>query len=191
MNTVEVLERSDLSLPDMGTDQFVRLANLCTRVEYEPGTIIAEQGGEAHKVHVIEEGLVSIIVELGGGREQQIQTASHFEVFGWSAMVPPYRYTAKVRAIQRTKALVFDAEELRKLCLANPELCYTAYVGIARVLAQRLHNAFLQLIGITSQNEGVFTRPAVTLGTPWPSIASQDRKAASLGLAQQVDEPTI
>ena len=103
MNTIEVLERSDLSLPDVGRDQFGKLADLCTRVEYEPGTVIANQGDKAYKVHVIEEGLVAIIVELGEGREQQIQTASHFEVFGWSAMVPPYRYTAKVKAIKRTK----------------------------------------------------------------------------------------
>ena len=98
---------------------------------------------------MIEEGLVSIVVELGLGREQEVQTASRFEIIGWSAMVPPYRYTATVKATERTKALAFDGQELRNLRFSNPELGYALYVGIASVIATRLRNTFLQLIGIT------------------------------------------
>ena len=148
MDTLEVLKRSGL-LPETSSDQLSALAKLCSKVEYEPRVIIGKQGDEAKKLCVIEEGLVSIIVELGLGREQVVQTASRFDIIGWSAMLPSYRYTATVKTVERTKALVFDGQELRNLRFSNPELGYALYVGIASVLATRLRNTFLQLIGIT------------------------------------------
>jgi CRP/FNR family transcriptional regulator, cyclic AMP receptor protein len=138
------------SLPVVTDEQIRTLASMCTEVEYDAGKIIEVAGNEAKNFYVIGEGLVSIIVDLGRGRERQIQTASRGEVVGWSAMVRPYRYRGNLKAIEKTKMLAFNGEELRKLYSKNPDLGYALYVGLTEVLAERLHNTFLQLVDSTS-----------------------------------------
>ncbi|MDD5288715.1 MAG: cyclic nucleotide-binding domain-containing protein [Dehalococcoidales bacterium] len=145
---MEVLERSKL-LPGADIKQLNRLASLVTEVEYKPGETIITERDEAKKLYVIEEGLVAIILELGAGKEYRIQTASNFEVLGWSAIVPPYSYQFTVRAIERTRVLAFNGQELRSLGQNDRDMGYAIYAGIVGVMAERLHNTYLQFIGIT------------------------------------------
>ncbi|MDD5095296.1 MAG: cyclic nucleotide-binding domain-containing protein [Dehalococcoidia bacterium] len=156
MDKIEVLRKAaerwtkSVSLPMATDDQIQALAGLCTQVEYEAGKIIEMAGAEAKKFYVIGEGLVSISIDLGRGHERKIQTASRYEVVGWSALVPPYRYRSTITAVEKTKMLVFNGQDLRKLHRKNPALAYALYVGLTEVLAERLHNTFLQLADITS-----------------------------------------
>jgi len=101
---------------------------------------------------VIEEGLVSILPELGPTDRRQIQTASNFECFGWSATIPPFRCTATARALERTKVLAFNGRELRNLIYINPKLCAEIAGGVAYVISQRLRASFTQLMGVTYQD---------------------------------------
>jgi len=151
METIEVLRRSDIFhyLED-GELQIV--AGMCTPQVFEAGTIICRQDKEEQNVYVIEEGLVSIILELGPTDRRQIQTASNFECFGWSATIPPFRCAATVKALERTKTLAFNGRELRNLIYTNPKLCAEIAGGVAYVISQRLRTAFTQLMGVTYQD---------------------------------------
>ena len=151
METIEVLRRSDIFhyLED-GELQIV--ARMGTPQVFEAGTIICRQDKEEQNVYVIEEGLVSIILELGPTDRRQIQTASNFECFGWSATIPPFRCAATVKALERTKTLAFNGRELRNLIYTNPKLCAEIAGGVAYVISQRLRTAFTQLMGVTYQD---------------------------------------
>ncbi len=156
MDKVKVLKKAmerwtkAVPLPSATDDQIRTLAGMCTEAEYEAGKIIELAGNEAKNFYIIGEGLVSISVDLGRGNERQIQTASPYEVVGWSALVPPYRYRGNLKAVEKTKMLVFKGEELRKLHHKDPALGYGLYVGLTEVLAERLHNTFMQLVDSTS-----------------------------------------
>ena len=125
---------------------------MCTPQVFEAGAIICRQDVEAENIYVIEEGLVSIILELGPTDKRQIQTATNFECFGWSATIPPFRCTSTVKALERTKVLAFKGMELRNLIYTNPKLCAEIAGGVAYVISQRLRAAFSQLMGVSYQD---------------------------------------
>jgi CRP-like cAMP-binding protein len=151
METMEVLMRSDV-FHYLEEDELKIVAKMCTQEVFEAGTIICKQDQEEKYIFVIEEGLVSILLELGPTDRRQIQTASNFECFGWSATIPPFHCTATAKALERTKVLAFNGRELRNLIYTNPKLCAEIAGGVAYVISQRLRTSFAQLMGVTYQD---------------------------------------
>ena len=151
MDRIEVLRRSDV-FHYLEEDELRVVEKMCTPEVFEAGTIICKQDQEEERIYVIEEGLVSILLELGPTDKRQIQAASNFECFGWSATIPPFHCAATVKALERTKALAFNGKELRNLIYTNPKLCAEIAGGVAYVISQRLRGAFTQLMGVTYQD---------------------------------------
>ena len=151
MDKIEVLKRSDL-LRDMTDEQLGVLKEMCTPETFEPGAIISKQGRIEEKVYIIEEGLVGIILEVGPLAQRQVQAVCDFETFGWSGMIQPHTSTATVKAIEKTKVLAFDGQQLCDLCLTKPEIGCKLGRAMARVVATRLRQAYTQLLGVTSQD---------------------------------------
>jgi len=151
MERIEVLRRSDI-FHYLDEDELKVVEKMCTPEVFEAGAVICKQDREENKVYVVEEGLVSILLELGPTDRRQIQAASNFECIGWSATIPPFHCTATAKAIERTKVLAFDGRELRDLISTNPKLCAEIAGGVAYVISQRLRAAFTQLMGVTYQD---------------------------------------
>ncbi|MCK4369267.1 MAG: cyclic nucleotide-binding domain-containing protein [Dehalococcoidales bacterium] len=151
MDKLEVLKRSDV-FHYLEDDELQEVEKMCTPEVFEAGTTICKQDREEEKIYVIEEGLVSVLLELGPTDKRQIQAASNFECFGWSASIPPYRCTCTVKALEKTKVLAFNGKELRNLVYTNPKLCAEIAGGVAYVISQRLRAAFTQLMGVTYQD---------------------------------------
>ena len=151
METIEVLRRSDV-FHYLEEDELKEVEKMCTPMTFEAGTIICRQDVEQENIYVIEEGLVSIIIELGPTDRRQIQTAANFECFGWSATIPPFRCTSTAKALEKTKVLAFKGKELRNLVSTNPKLCAEIAGGVAYVISQRLRAAFTQLMGVAYQD---------------------------------------
>jgi len=151
MDKVEVLKRSDL-FRDLDNDQLGVVAKMCEAREFEAGVIICKQGKADGKAYVIEEGLVGIILEVGPLAQRQVQSACRFETFGWSGLVEPYTYTATVKAIQRTKAWEFKGQNISELCKTVPEIGCKVSRATARIVADRLRQAYIQLLGVAYQD---------------------------------------
>jgi CRP-like cAMP-binding protein len=151
MDKLEVLRRSDVFhyLDDEGLKA---VAEMCTEQVFEAGKIICRQDKDNESLYVIEDGLVSVLLELGPTDKRQIQSAANYECFGWSASIPPYRCLCTVKTQEKTKALVFNGKELRNLVYTNPKLCAEIAGGVAYVISQRLRAAFSQLMGVTYQD---------------------------------------
>ena len=151
MDKLEVLKRSDV-FHYLEDGELKEVEKMCIPEVFEAGTIICKQDKEQDKLYIIEEGLVSVLLELGPTDKRQIQAASDFECFGWAASIPPYRCTCSARALEKTKVLAFNGKELRNLVYTNPKLCAAIAGGVAYVISQRLRAAFTQLMGITYQD---------------------------------------
>ncbi len=151
MDKLEVLKRSDL-FRELNDEQLSSLAKICDAEVFEPGAIIHKQDEMLDKLHIIEEGLVAIILELGPLSKRQLQAATNFETFGWSAIIPPHISTATVKAIERTKVLSFHRQDIADLCSTNCMLGCIFYREVARVVADRLHAAYMQCLGVTAQD---------------------------------------
>jgi len=151
MEAIEILRRSDV-FHYLEENELKIVEKMCTPQVFEAGTIICKQDIEEKNIYVIEEGLVSILLELGPTDKRQIQTAANFECFGWAATIPPFRCTATAKALERTRVLAFTGMELRNLIYTNPKLCAEIAGGVAYVISQRLRAAFNQLMGVAYQD---------------------------------------
>jgi signal-transduction protein with cAMP-binding, CBS, and nucleotidyltransferase domain len=151
MTKQEVLKKCPF-VRELCDEEIDKLAKLAKVETFEAGEDICRQGRTLTKLYIIEDGLVGLYLEMGPMTQRQLQTASNFEVVGWSAMLPPYRCTAAVKAIETTKVLALNGKELMELCNNCPEIGNKVHRGLASVIAIRLHNAFTQLIGVSVQD---------------------------------------
>ena len=151
MDTLEVMRKSDL-FHGLNDEQLKIVGGISTVCEFQPGAIICKQGTTLDKIYLIEDGLVGIILELGPLSERQVQAASKFESFGWSAVIEPHISSNTVKAIEKTKVLAFNGSELDSLCLTQYEIGSKICRAISRIVATRLHNAYVQLLGVTYQD---------------------------------------
>ena len=136
---------------ELDDEQLSRMAEICDNEVFEVGESLCRQGRTQDKICLIEDGLVGIYLELGPMNQRQLQSASNFEVVGWSALLPPYRCSTSVKAIETTRVLTFGGKKLLALCDKHPEIGYKVNRGLASVIAVRLHHAFTQLMGVTAQ----------------------------------------
>jgi len=151
MAKFDVLKRCSM-VRHLSDEQLKAIAKLAEEEAYEVGELLVKQGRTAEKLFLIKDGLVGIYLELGPITHRMLQTASEFEVVGWTSMLPPYRARATAKAIETTRALAFRAKDLIALCEKNPEIGTEIYRGLATLIAMRLNNAFIQLMGVTSQD---------------------------------------
>jgi CRP/FNR family cyclic AMP-dependent transcriptional regulator len=150
MKEFDVLRKCDV-FRALDDKQLREVEKMCSHEEFEAGVIVYKQGSREEKLYVIEHGVVGIILEVGPLAQRQVQAVTDYEVFGWSAMFDPYICTATVKALEQTKVLAFDGQELSSLCISKPEIGCRVSRGIARVVAVRLRQAYAQLLGVTSQ----------------------------------------
>lgn len=132
----------------LNDEQLGVIEKMCTEETFEPGKIICKQDKKSDKIYVVEDGLVGIILEVGPLSQRQVQSASKYEVFGWSAMIDPFVYTATVKAIKKTTALAFNGKKLHDLYLTKPEISCLVSRGLTSVIAGRLLEAYTQLLGV-------------------------------------------
>lgn len=151
MTKLEVLRKCPF-VRELDDEQLQILADIAKREAFEVGESLAKQGRTQEKVYLIEDGLVGLYIEVGPMAHRQLQSASNFEVVGWSAMLPPYRSTTTAKAIETTKVLAFSGEELADLCNTYPIIGCKVHRGLASVIAARLQHAFTQLMGVTAQD---------------------------------------
>jgi len=137
---------------DLSDEQLKIIAKLAKEETYEVGERLVKQGRTEEKLFLIEEGLVGIYLEVGPITQRLLQSASNCEVVGWPSMLPPYRALATAKAIETTTVLAINAKDLVELCDKNPEIGNKIHRGLASLIALRLHNAFTQLMGVTSQD---------------------------------------
>lgn len=149
MGKFSVLRKCDV-FRSLNDKQLRDVEKMCKYEEFDAGTIICQQGNKEEKLYIIEHGAVGIILEVGPLARRQVQAVTDHEVFGWSAMLDPYICTATVKALENTKALALDGQELSGLCLTRPEMGCRISRGIARVIASRLRQSYAQLLGVTA-----------------------------------------
>jgi CRP-like cAMP-binding protein len=77
-----------------------------------------------------------------------IQTLGEGDVLGWSWLYPPHKWQFGARALEPTKAIVFDATRLRARCETDHELGYELMKRFAHVMTQRLTATRLQLLDV-------------------------------------------
>lgn len=68
------------------------------------------------------------------------------EIFGISALIEPYQYTATLRADKPCRVIKIDASALRALCEVDSHLCARFMKAVAKAAMERLQMTRIQLV---------------------------------------------
>ena len=128
-----------------------QMALLADEKEVREGGRLFFEGEIANSLYLIEEGAVSLTMNLGEFGERRIEKLDPLgkgEVIGWSALIEPHVYTMGATAEEQTRYVAFDGEALRELLANNPEAGYFLYKKMAEVMGQRLVSKCTQIMSL-------------------------------------------
>ena len=131
------------------------LAALATEEKFMEGDMIFYEGDQGEKLYLLEEGRVSVEVNMPGRGRAILLTVGPGQLLGWSSLFPLKRKTAYGRALTPVRAIALNAKELRLACEADHDLGYAIGWLIAELIADRLKATRMQLLDIFADNEYV------------------------------------
>jgi CRP-like cAMP-binding protein len=128
-------------LIELSDEQAEQALALGSRISLPGGAELFGLGDEADRLFLIEHGRVKLTLPIQiRGREQDIFVEERMpgQTVGWSALIPPYRFTMKATTLIDTELIALSRECLRALFAASPEVGYQVSLSLAGVIGQRL-----------------------------------------------------
>ncbi len=149
----------------MDVHQLDKILSCCRTKTYSPGERVFAEGGGAEDLCFVVKGRVDLRFDLPGrstSKETTISTVSRGGMFGWSALVPPHRYTLSsyCSGDKNCTLLCLKRDELTALFEDDPRLGYLFMRNLARVIGQRfnaLQDDFARESGLELMSSGKVT----------------------------------
>ncbi len=123
MVDIEALKNFEI-FKDLDRRELEQVATYGRAQVVEAGTTVFEENALASHLYLVVDGTVEI--GIGGGSDSKIviDTVENGEVFGWSAVAEPPRFTAGAWATRETSLIVFDGANLVHLFEINNRIGY-------------------------------------------------------------------
>ena len=145
------LRRYDL-FDFMGDKELEAVAAIAKKNEYQAGDVIIEADQPADTFYFLADGNVAYYYIVTTEHDPYYKEEYHIsdinagEIFGISALIEPYQYTATLRADRPSRVIEIGASELRSLCDVDPKLAYGLMQAVAKASIERLQATRIQLI---------------------------------------------
>jgi CRP-like cAMP-binding protein len=146
---------SDLHLvpafENLNNEYLELLKPLFEAVSFDAGSTILQQGAAAEYLYFILKGAVEMSFKPDDGNPI---TISHIEKggwFGWSAVVGSKKYTSAAIAIEDLETIRVQGDELRKLCVEQPEAGKVVLERLANNVSFRWSDAHKQVRSILTK----------------------------------------
>ena len=118
-----------------------QILELGTRQIVPSGTFLFRLGDTADRLFLIERGGIRLTLPMQiRGQEQDVlvEERSPGQTVGWSALIPPYRFTLSATASPDTEVIALPRESLREYIAANPAAGCKIALNLAVVIGHRL-----------------------------------------------------
>lgn len=126
-----------------------RLSRISRTETFEAGATILAEGGPTLFLGVVESGRIALRLRVPEqGDRLTILTIEPGELFGWSAVVPPYRATIDAIATEPATVLAIDALGLRTTLARDCDLAAEVLPLVLESLAARLAGSWHQLLDL-------------------------------------------
>lgn len=105
-----------------------------------PGQVVFELGDEARDLYLVKEGRIELTLPMWvGGRQEDVPVEERVpaQMLGWSALVPPHRFTLKATATVETELLALPREDLLGFLSSRPEVGLAVMTNLAAIVGQR------------------------------------------------------
>jgi len=139
--------RKTTHLSDLTLDALSKLASIAEERIVPRGTHVFSDMDPAERLFLVVRGEVNLCCEMGSGELRVMDSVADGELFAWSALVEPYRYTSTAVAASDTVLVAFDATKLREMCEVDVDLGSQLLNKVVQLLSNRLESVRVQLAG--------------------------------------------
>ena len=91
-----------------------RLAGMAREYETPARARLLREGDETRELSVLVDGRVALTEHVAGRGSVTLMTVEPGDVFGWSALIAPYKATSTVVSLEPVKVIAFDGASLRE-----------------------------------------------------------------------------
>ena len=143
MITLDFLENVEV-FKELDDKQLAEVQKYCRETEFSRGDKIFSAGEAPGYLCVVMDGQVALQWELPGRSalpETTITTLSEKMTFGWSSLVPPYKYRLSAYCSTRTcKVMQVEKDGLISLFEQDAEIGYKVMIKLLSVVGSRFLN---------------------------------------------------
>jgi CRP-like cAMP-binding protein len=126
---------------DLRTEEVEALLALGSRFTLSSGAELFGLGDPADSIYVIARGRIRLTLPIklrGRAEDVMVEERCSGQTVGWSALIPPYRFTLKATAPLDSELIALSREDLNRQFVGNPRAGYTVALNLASVIGQRL-----------------------------------------------------
>lgn len=112
-----------------------------SHVSLHSGEQLFALGSEADRIFIIERGRIRLTLPMqvrGKEEEVLVEDMGPGQTVGWSALIPPYRFTLRASASVDTEMIALSRDFLRELFASDPAAGYTVSQNVAAIVGERL-----------------------------------------------------
>lgn len=144
MDVMQLLKRCEVFI-GLNDNDLEKVSTLSSwrRETFKAGEFIFHEDIEVKDFHIMEEGLVRIVVSyqdesLDKLTQIPVDIITRGDVFGWSSIVSGHVATTSAICIEPSSVIVVDGAELKALLDSNHSMGYEVMQGLVRVIGTRL-----------------------------------------------------
>lgn len=121
-----------------------KIANNSEEESFKKNSTIFKTGEKASHFFVLSEGAIDI--SLGKREGAHMSVSKPGEIFGWSALVEPYIYTANAKATKDTRVIKISRDLIEQAISEHPAEGLAVLKNLTGIIAQRLRYAYKSLV---------------------------------------------
>lgn len=167
MVNVDVLKGFEL-FQGLNDSDLLKIAQICHLHTLQEGDLIFKEGNRAADIHLCHSGKVDVTIWIREpwNKNVVVHRVVPGELFGWSALVAPYTYTASAECVEPGEVILVSGYELLMLLDRNPSVGYRIMTNLdteisARLMQtrQKLSMEWLAAGAVTSSSSSAWGEP--------------------------------
>lgn len=118
-----------------------RVLTLGKRMVLTTGAELFHLGDAAASIYLVARGRLRLTLPMQVRSKEEdvlVEERSSGQTVGWSALIPPYRFTLTATAPLETEVIAIPREALNGYLAAHPDTGYAVSLNLACVIGQRL-----------------------------------------------------
>ena len=116
------------------------MAKFFREISFSKGSMILKENSRARRLFILLEGTVSLSTRRSAGEIVIEIVRKKGSLFGWSALVPPKKYTATAKALEPARALAIQGKEMEFLLKRHPSFGLLFFQKLSSLVATRLYH---------------------------------------------------
>ena len=123
-------------------DEAERVLALGERVALTTGAELFHLGKAADSIYLVVRGRLRLTLPMRVRSKEEevlVEESSSGQTVGWSALIPPYRFTLTATAPIETEVIAIPRDALSRYFGEHPTTGYTLSLNLSSVIGHRLH----------------------------------------------------